>query len=94
LQSRLYVATWLRRSVASVHARVCGPALLPCLVPSYRLVCLLAALQHGHMHAVGMCAGSVDFSDLVAAKAAQQKRKAAERKEATKGKKSKETFKF
>lgn len=35
-----------------------------------------------------------DFSDLVAAKAAQQKRKAAERKEATKGKKSKETFKF
>lgn len=36
-------------------------------------------------------AGSQDFSDMVAAKAAQQKRKAAERKEKAK---KKESFKF
>lgn len=35
-----------------------------------------------------------DFSDMVAARAAQQKRKAAERKDGGKAKKQKESFKF
>ncbi len=59
----------------------------------------LAAQDSGLQQAGKLCQLSVsmawdqDFSDLVAAKAAQQKRKAAERKEG-KAKKAKDSFKF
>lgn len=67
---------------------MCLPACRSYISLDFSLVWLCAVREQECV-----CAPLQDFSDLVAAKAAQQKRKAAEKKEG-KAKKQKEQFKF